>query len=203
MADLNDIQTNLDIALFDRDPVARDRAQLILSERVDKLWLGRAIDALDAPRDLTRRRALRLLSSCPPARTHKRFKARILDQTVATRIRVSLARILTATSDGIVTELATTIKATDVRLRRASATATHPTDALLNALFDEDEDVVSRAAEALLKREHPIPPEQFKPSSQMSAKSQTCLFDWLRSHSHRQKSWNASVYADAMRSRRM
>ncbi|MGC6418705.1 MAG: TrmH family RNA methyltransferase [Bradymonadia bacterium] len=157
MADLNDIQTNLDIALFDRDPVARDRAQLILSERVDKLWLHRAVCALDAPRDLTRRRALRLLSSLPPARTHKLFKARIIDQTISTRIRVGLARILTATSDGIVTELATTIKAPDVRLRRASATASTPTDALLDALFDEDPEVLSRAAEVLLKREHPIP----------------------------------------------
>ena len=162
MADLNEIETNLDIALFDRDPVARDRAQLILSEAVNKAWLGRAIDALDAPRDLTRRRALRLLSTLPPARTHKRFKARILDQTVATRIRVSLARILTATSDDIVHELATTIKAEDVRLRRASATANTPAEALLNALYDEDEDVVSRASEALLKRERPIPPEMLQ-----------------------------------------
>ena len=88
-------------------------------------------------------------STLPPARTHKRFKARILDQTVATRIRVSLARILTATSDDIVHELATTIKAEDVRLRRASATANTPAEALLNALYDEDEDVVSRASEAL------------------------------------------------------
>ena len=117
----------------------------------------RAVCALDAPRNLTRRRALRLLSSLPPARTHKLFKARIIDQTISTRIRVGLARILTATSDGIVTELATTIKATDVRLRRASATASTPTDALLDALFDEDPEVLSRAAEALLKREHPIP----------------------------------------------
>ncbi|MEE2755095.1 MAG: TrmH family RNA methyltransferase [Myxococcota bacterium] len=147
----------LDEALFDPDPVVRDRANQALAERVESDWLLKTIDALDAARDLTRRRALRLLSNLPPKHSHKHLKAVLTNPDAAVRIRVAAARVLTATSDGEIQEFKTALTADQVKIRRASATVSAPKAALMSALFDTDTEVVNRAAHALLKREIKLP----------------------------------------------
>jgi len=147
----------LDDALFDPDPVVRDRANQALAERVEPEWLLQTINALDASRDLTRRRALRLLSNIPPKHSHKHLKAALIDPQQAIRIRTAVARVLTATSDDEIPEFTLALAADNVRIRRAAATPSAPMDALMDALFDTDPEVVDRAASALLKREIKLP----------------------------------------------
>ena len=162
LADKKDSAILLDEALFDANPVIRDRANQILAEQVEPGWLLKVIDALDAARDLTRRRALRILSSCPPKHTHKHLKNVLLDDTKSPRIRAAVARILTATSDGEIIEFAHALKTENLKVRRAVATASAPKDALIDALFDVDIDLVDRAAGALLKREVALGPNVLK-----------------------------------------
>ena len=154
-----DFPALLDEALYAPDPITRDAARVKLAREMGPRELPSLLDLLDARNKLTRRRVARLFSDLDPKLSHPALAEALADAQRPARVRVAVARVLTATSDADAPALADGLSADDPRVRRACATPAAPVAALVGALGDPDVDVATRAAQALEARGATPPPE--------------------------------------------
>ncbi len=153
----------LDAALYDPDPVVRDEARGWVAQHASEETVQSLVALLDAQHRMTRRRSARVLSEIRPERAQP-VLVDALRSKRAPRLRAGAARILSVLSPDAEPALASGLRDTDPRVRRASATAAAPLTALLGVLADEDIRVVERAVESIEARtqrasgdETPIP----------------------------------------------
>jgi tRNA G18 (ribose-2'-O)-methylase SpoU len=141
----------LETALNSPDPVERDRAGYELAQCLNPSLVLQCIACLGASRDLTRRRALRLLSQFPSAHIIEPLTDTLTDKAQAIKIRVASARLLTMASRQKVDGFTMAFADPDPRIRRASVTTAMPDQTLRDALFDSDDEVAARAAQIMLR----------------------------------------------------
>lgn len=143
----------LETALSNADPIARDSARARLAARSEPTVLAELARQLDAPERITRRRAGRLLGECKPARVRSVLLALIDETSTTDRHRASAVRLLALLSPQGEPALAALLRDASARIRRAAATPAAPRDALTAALNDPDAGVAGAALEALVERD--------------------------------------------------
>jgi len=144
------IEDAVDSALYDDDPVVRDRARQKIAQQANSPTIIALIQCLDAPQRLTRRRAAAILSDIPPSRGRPELVAALRNRDLPVRSRVAVARILVSQADGIEPALEEGFMDPEPRVRRACTTPLTPRPCLMRALMDADREVVARSAQALL-----------------------------------------------------
>lgn len=140
---------DLDLALYDADPVVRDGARGRLAQHPAPEIVAQLVNLLDAQHRATRRRAARILSEVTPDRVQSTLRRVIADTTATDRLRASAARVLSVLAAAPEAVLAEGLRDPLPRIRRACATTAAPEAALVAALADEEPEVVRRAANAL------------------------------------------------------
>jgi len=150
-------EDDLDLALYDPDPVVRDGSRGRLAQHPSPKIVEQLVGLLDAQHRATRRRAARILSEVTPDRVQSILRRVIADTTATERLRASAARVLSVLASTPESVLADGLSDPIPRIRRACATTAAPTDALLAALNDVEPEVVRRAANAL-EAQDIIPP---------------------------------------------
>lgn len=154
----DDFVSQLDLALYAPDPVARDAARSQIAQKVTPAILSALLDLLDARQKATRQRTARILAETEPRHSRDAIEAALLDPTRPVRARVALARLLTAQAEGELPVLALGLQAAAPEVRRACATVAAPFAALVAALADSEAEVVTQAAWSLEVRDRPIDP---------------------------------------------
>lgn len=145
-----DWSLDLDAALYDTDPVARDGARSRIARRAEPRSVAALVGLLDGAQRMTRRRAARILSEVHPNRARPALRAALDDPDRAPRLRGGAARVLAVLADGIEPSLGPHLIGDPLaRVRRACATPATATDALVTALGDSAPTVVERAAAML------------------------------------------------------
>lgn len=147
----------LDAALYAPDALLRDEARQQLMQHLDKHAVALLIQLLDARHKTTRQRAARLLSQAPVPRTRAALEAALCDEAQPARLRVTIARLLSAQAGEVLPILAQGLRAADARVRQACATPAAPLEALLEALLDAQAEVSEQAAWALLDQAARVP----------------------------------------------
>jgi len=143
----------LETALYDANVVARDQATQDLFGHLEPPLIEQLVAALDSTTRLTRRRAGRILSGLPIKHTHPVARIAIGASTTPDRVLIGLARVMTATSASPEPTFSHGLTHSNPAVRRAFATAAAPTRDLVLSLADQDEEVVSRAAQICLTRD--------------------------------------------------
>lgn len=141
----------LETALNSNDPVERDRAGYQLARALNPQLVSQCILSLGARRDLTRRRALRLLSQFPGKHILKPLARALTNPDSPPHVRLGAARVLTMASPEKNHAFAIALEDSDPRIRRASVTAATPVIALRKATSDPDDEVAARAAQLILR----------------------------------------------------
>ncbi len=140
---------DLDLALYDHDPVVRDGARGRLAQHPSPTTVEHLVSLLDAPHRATRRRAARILSEVTPDRVQSILRRVIGDSGATERLRASAARVLSVLAGAPESVLADGLSDPVARVRRACATTAAPAESLVAALGDAEPEVVRRAANAL------------------------------------------------------
>ncbi len=143
---------DVDTALYEADPVERDRARGRVARQADDATLRLLVAALDAAHRQTRRRAARILSEARPDRVRPHLAATLRDRALSARVRAAAARLLGILAAGDEPALADGLADPEASVRRHAASARAPEAALVTALLDPDPGVATHAAQALAER---------------------------------------------------
>lgn len=154
-----DLEEALEITLYGQDPLVRDAARGALIERGTVATVKALARALDAPHKSPRRRAARALSEMRPALVQPVLRPILRDPEQPARPRSAAARVLSILAEDREPALGDGLSDGEIRVRRACATPAAPRAALILALSDVDDEVASRAAQALLGESAPLPAE--------------------------------------------